>query len=95
MYMSIINAGEAWYILARKLSEAQADKAVTDLTNLGIELINADWSLTRSAGMFKAHHRMSYADCFAAALAKGHKCELVTGDKEFKQVEEEVSIRWL
>ena len=95
MYMSIVNAGEVWYILAREISETQADKAVTDLTNLGIELIDADWPLTRSAGTFKAHFRMSYADCFAAALAQDRKCELVTGDKEFKQVEGKVSIRWL
>ncbi|MBA3505068.1 MAG: PIN domain-containing protein [Betaproteobacteria bacterium] len=47
------------------------------------------------AGTFKARHRMSYADCFAAALAKHRKSDLVTGDKEFKQVEGEVSIRWL
>ena len=95
MYMSIVNAGEVWYILARQVSQAQADKAVTDLTNLGIELIDADWPITRIAGTFKAHHRMSYADCFAAALAKDRKSELVTGDKEFKQVESEVIIRWL
>jgi len=38
---------------------------------------------------------MSYADCFAATLAKERKSDLVTGDKEFKQVEGEVSIRWL
>ena len=95
MYMSVVNAGEVWYILAREISEAQADKAMTDLTNLGIELIDADWPLTRSAGTFKARHRMSYADCFAAALAKERRCELVTGDKEFKQVEGEISVRWL
>ncbi len=95
MCMSIVNAGEVWYILAREISEAQADKAVADLTNLGIELVDADWPLTRSAGMFKARHRMSYADCFAAALAKERKSDLVTGDKEFKQVEVEVNIRWL
>ncbi len=95
MYMSIVNAGEVWHILARKLSEAQADSAVTDLTGLGIQLIDADWPLARMAGTFKARHRMSYADCFAAALAKDRKSDLVTGDKEFKQVEKEVSIRWL
>jgi predicted nucleic acid-binding protein len=38
---------------------------------------------------------MSYADCFAAALAKDRKCELATGDKEFKQVEGEIGICWL
>ena len=95
MCMSIVNAGEVWFILAREISEAQADKAVTDLTNLGIELVEADWPLTRIAGTFKARYRMSYAGCFAAALAKERKSELVTGDKEFKQVEAEVAVRWL
>jgi predicted nucleic acid-binding protein len=47
------------------------------------------------AGTFKARHKTSYADCFAAALAKDRKSDLVTGDKEFNQVEGEVSIRWL
>lgn len=95
MYMSIINAGEVWYILAREISESKADSAMTDLAGLGIELIGVDWPMTRIAGTFKARHRMSYADCFAAALAKDRKSDLVTGDKEFQQVEGEVGIRWL
>ena len=36
---------------------------------------------------------MSYADCFAAALAKVKNSELVTGDPEFKKVE--IKIHWL
>jgi len=95
MYMSIVSAGEVWYILAREISEARADEAVADLTGLGVELVDADWPLTRIAGTFKARRKMSYADCFAAALAKDRKSDLVTGDKEFRQVEEEVSIHWL
>lgn len=95
MYMSSVNAGEVWYIIAREASESEADKAISDLTLLGIELIDADWPLTRIAGTFKARHKMSYADCFAAALAKERKSGLVTGDKEFKQIEGEVSIHWL
>ena len=95
MCMSAVNAGEVWYILAREDSVAQADRAVTDMANLGIDLVDVDWPLTRVAGAFKARHRMSYADCFAAALAKDRKSELVTGDKEFKQVEGEVTVRWL
>lgn len=95
MYLSSVNAGEVWYILAREISESEADKAVADLVRLGIELVDANWPVVRIAAGFKARHRMSYADCFAAALAKDHKADLLTGDKEFKQVEEEVSIRWL
>ncbi len=94
MAMSIINAGEVWYILAREISEARADEAVSDLKGLGIELIDADWQRTRMAGAYKARYRMSYADCFAAALAKERKASLATGDKEFKQVEDEVNVHW-
>ena len=95
MYMSTINAGEVWYILAREISEARADEAVADLMGLGVELIDADWPLARTAGTFKARHKMSYADCFAAALAKDRRSDLVTGDREFRQVEGQVSIHWL
>ena len=54
----------------------------------------ADWQLTREAAGFKAKHKMSYADCFAAALAKQKKAHLVTGDREFKQVEQDIQIIW-
>jgi predicted nucleic acid-binding protein len=51
--------------------------------------------LAKQAALFKASKRMSYTDCFAAALAKLRKVELVTGDEDFKQVEEEVKILWI
>ncbi len=95
MYLSSVNAGEVWFILAREISESDADKGVADLTRLGVELIDSNWPLTRIAAGFKARHRMSYADCFAAALVKDRKADLVTGDKEFKQIERDVSIHWL
>lgn len=95
LLMSVVNAGEVWYILAREVSEAEADKALHELRQLGIEFQDVDMKLARLAGGFKVKHRMSYADCFAAALAKEHKAELVTGDKEFKQVEAEVKIYWV
>lgn len=95
MYMSVVNVGEVWYILARELSETDADAAAADLARLGIQRIDPDWPLTRIAAGFKTRYRMSYADCFAAALAKDRKCALVTGDKEFRQIESEVGIRWL
>jgi uncharacterized protein len=95
LLMSAVNAGEVWYILARAVSEAEADKALHDLRQLGIEFQDVDMKLARLAGGFKAKHRMSYADCFAAALAREHKAELATGDKEFKQVEGDIHVRWL
>jgi uncharacterized protein len=95
LLMTVVNAGEVWYILAREISVAEADASVRQLRQLGIEFINADWDLAREAGGFKAKHKMSFADCFAAALAKQRKAHLVTGDQEFKQVEADVIINWL
>jgi len=53
--------------------------------------------LARQAALFKSGKKISYADCFAAALAlaKLRKAELVTGDRDFKQVEGEVQVLWI
>src|SRR3989344_6984635 len=93
--MSILNVGEVWYSVARQTSENEADQAIAELKELGIEFADADWKLTRIAAAYKPKHKMSYADCFAAALAKEERAELVTGDREFKQVEASVKITWL
>ncbi len=95
LLMSVVNAGEVWYLFARKSSEADADQIISELRQLGIEFVGIDWALARQAATFKSKHRMSYADCFAAALAREQRAELVTGDREFKQVEGELRIRWL
>lgn len=95
LMMTVINAGEVWYILAREASVAEADQSIAELKSLGIDFVEAGWKLTHEAAGFKAKHKMSYADCFAAALAKDQKAELVTGDLEFKQAEGEVKILWV
>lgn len=95
LLMSVINVGELWYSTVRGHSRAEADRAVQELKNLGIEWVDAGWELTYQAALFKSRGRISYADCFAAALTKLKKGELVTGDKEFRQVEDEVKIIWV
>ncbi len=94
LFMSVVNVGEVWYILAREGSAADADRGVHELRRLGIEFVDADWILAHEAAGFKSKYKMSFADCFAAALAKQKKAHLVTGDKEFKQVEQQIAITW-
>jgi predicted nucleic acid-binding protein len=95
LFMSVVNAGEVWYIIAREASVSDADDSIKELRHLGIEFVDADWTISREAGGFKSKNKMSYADCFAAALAKQKKALLLTGDPEFKQVESQVTIDWL
>jgi ribonuclease VapC len=93
--MCVVNAGEVWYILARQVSRAEADASVDELRHMGIQLVDVNWELTRVAAGFKVRGGLSYADAFAAALAKQQKCELATGDREFRVVEDEIKVRWL
>jgi predicted nucleic acid-binding protein len=95
LLMTVVNAGEVWYIVARQTSAADADGSIKQLRDLGIEFVDADWGLAKDAGYFKSKNKMSFADAFAAALAKQRKAHLATGDQEFKQVENEVTINWL
>lgn len=95
LIMTVVNAGEVWYIVARRISVSEADKAIKLLTEIGVEFIEADWPLTKIAAGFKVKGNISYADCFAAALAKQQKAHLVTGDSEFNQLETDIAITWL
>ena len=95
LFMSVVNVGEVWYILAREVSTAEADKSIGTLRSWGVEFVDADWTHAKEAALLKSRHRMSYADAFAAALAKSRKAELVTGDPEFEQLGDYASIRRL
>jgi ribonuclease VapC len=89
IYMSVVNAGEVWYTIAREVSEVDANASVKSLRDLRIQFEDADWTLVQEAARFMSQNKMSYADCFAAALAKYRKADLVTGDGEFKQLEKD------
>jgi predicted nucleic acid-binding protein len=52
-------------------------------------------SLADQAAEFKAAHKISLADAFAAAPAKERDATLVTGDAEFKPLAREIRIKWL
>jgi len=100
LMMSVVNAGEIWYIVARRTTAAEADRTIALLQQIGIKFIEADWPLTKIAAGFKVKGNISYADCYAAALAKvgtGSRSNrvLITGDPEFKQLEKEITINWL
>jgi len=95
LWMSVVNLGEVWYSIARTNSPATADQYIQEIEGMAIEIVDADWQLTRQAAAFKTSGKLSYGDCFAAALAKVNKAELVTGDKEFKSLEAEIKIAWI
>lgn len=97
LLLSVVNWGEVYYSTMRTVSQEAAEQKVREIAGLTIELVpvDTDLHLVRQAAIYKATKKLSYADAFAAALAKIRNAELVTGDPEFKQVETEIRIAWL
>jgi len=97
LLLSVVNWGEIYYNTMREVSQEAAEQKASEIAALPVEIVpvSEDLELARQAAICKATHRMSYADCFAAALAKVNNCELVTGDPEFKSLEKEIKISWL
>ena len=94
LLMSVVNYGEVYYSVLRECGPRVTEDVEKTIRALPVEIVNADMALAREAGRFKVKYKISYADCFAAALAKSLKAELITGDPEFASVEGDVKILW-
>ncbi len=95
LLLSVVNWGEVYYITLREAGGERAEAVAHLISTLPIQIIPVDLELTKLAAEFKAFKKMSYGDCFTAALAKLRKAELVTGNEEFKQVADEVRVFWI
>ena len=92
---SLLNYGECMYVVERKKGLEEAQHAANLIDQLPVRVIPADRPLVFAAAHLKARYPISYADAFAAALAKQYGGRVMTGDPEFKAVEPEVAIHWL
>lgn len=95
LFLCVINWGEMYYIALREGGKERAELYKNTFARYPITIVEANKEITLQAAEYKAFYRISYADAFAAALAKTKKAILVTGDKEFKVLDSEIKILWL
>lgn len=94
--MNELNVGEVYYILARHKGLAQADYFIeVILKSLPIVVVANTFEMIIKASAIKAKYAISYMDCFAVAIAVTEQASILTGDPEFKKVQELVQIEWL
>jgi len=94
-FLSVINWGEIYYTISREQGETLAEEVIKALAQYPLKVLDVDRELTKIAAKFKGEHKIAYADCFAAALAKRYNAAVLTGDPEFKQLEKDIEIIWL
>ena len=94
LFMSAINVGEIYYFLrtnhGEEIARAWRESAATLPVTIEVPTMADIWS----AAQLKAQSPIAYADAFAAALAQKHRCPLVTGDPEFKRVDQ-LDLDWI
>ena len=95
LHMTDVNYAEVKYSIVKKDGREAWTEAAKVLQGLPIEFHSTTRPLADTAADLKARFKMSLADAFAAALAKEKKAEFVTGDPEFKALENEIKINWL
>ncbi len=84
-----------YYITIRKIGIESAREFLEHFHDLPIEVTPATWDIIASASEIKARYALSYADSFAVASAIRHNAVIVTGDPEFKNIEQMVEIDWI
>src|SRR5262249_2767344 len=97
VYLSWISLSEIYYVTHRKTATAdkglQAEATIEGLKRMSVEIVPVGETEALKAGRIKAKFTLSLADAFVAALGQIHGAEIVTGDPEFKPLEEAGEIR--
>ena len=88
LYITVVNAGEVYYMSCRKDSVAKANQVWDAMRKFPLHFVEVNLDLTLAAAKIKASYKLSYADAFAAALTIQKKATLVTGDDEYDNIDE-------
>jgi len=90
-----VNWGEIYYITAKNFGREKALETMDFVAAYPLQLEPVDFALVESAAELKATYQFSYADAFCAATALRYESILVTGDPEFREVEDHLKIHWI
>ena len=96
LQLSRINYGELFYKAVDYFGETAAQTLQAALTQR-VRIVSVDDMLVDDSAKLKTPFRISYADCFAAALAMRLAAPIVTGDPDFLKLEAAglVDVLWL
>ncbi len=97
LFLTEINWGEVYYSVVKKHGEVAGRKALSTMELLPLNFVVTTRDLVLAAAKIKARFPVSYADAFAIAAAQELDCPVVTGDPEFRRVEQAgvVRVMWV
>jgi predicted nucleic acid-binding protein len=95
LFMSLINAGEVFYTIAKQREMTEAEDFLNKvLPGMPITTLTPDSALIIEAARWKAKTKIACAGGFALATAARLKARLVTGDPEMKGLRTDL-VEWI
>lgn len=94
-FLGVINWGEFYYIVKRRVGKRKAEEALVLLEQLPVRIVSVDDKLVKEAAEIKSDYPVSYADALCIATAQRSNGRIFTNDPEFKSVQHLVPVIWL
>jgi len=95
LFLCTVNISEIFYNIYRRYGSQEAQHKLTMILNMPITLCDVTLEVALYAAEIKSKYPIALGDCFAIGLAKLNSAKVITGDPEFKKVQNEVDIIWL
>jgi predicted nucleic acid-binding protein len=94
LLMSVVNWGDVYYSSWRTNGRDAAARVIAEIAQLPIHLVDVNLRQAKVAAEFAALRKLPYADAFVAALAKEYQASILTADKDFSRIKDEMDIIW-
>ncbi len=93
--LPFVALSEIYYIVWKKKGESEADKIYGLIKSWGLPILLPDERIILIAGRLKAVFKLSMADSYIAALSLDKNLILVTKDRDYEILGNEIKILWL
>lgn len=93
--LPFVALSETYYIVWKKKGESEADKIYGLIKSWDLPILLPDERIILTAGRLKAVFKLSMADSFIAALSLDKNLTLVTKDRDYEVLQNEIKILWL
>jgi len=93
--LPFVALSEIYYIVWKKKGESEADKIYGLIKSWDLPILLPDERIILIAGRLKAVFKLSMADSYIAALNLDKNLILVTKDRDYKILGNEIKILWL
>lgn len=90
-----MSVGEVFSITARSFSKEKAEAFLPLLEVLPIRIVESGMEDVLLAARLQADHNMGFVNALIAATAKKENAVLMTGNEEFRALEDVIAIDWL